>query len=80
MKQTIYANKPGGALMDNIFNSQGANKKNFNPSIGCNVFECKFHSNSGNFCSLDHILVSHHVEPAEENESTDCASFYPRNE
>lgn len=49
-----------------------------NKSIGCNVTECKFHAHSDQYCSLDHIMVTHHTEPAKTVENTDCGSFHPK--
>lgn len=51
---------------------------NANKSIGCNVTECKFHAGNEPYCSLNQIMVSHHVEPARTKENTDCHSFEPK--
>lgn len=48
---------------------------NKNMSIGCNVSECKYHAKSDDYCSLDHIDVTHHNHPAKSVEETDCGSF-----
>lgn len=48
---------------------------NKNKSIGCNVSECKYHAKDENYCSLDHIDVTHHNHPAKTIEETDCGSF-----
>ena len=46
-----------------------------NNSIGCNVTECKHHAKSQNLCTLNHIEVVKHKEPATCPECTDCGSF-----
>lgn len=46
-----------------------------NRSIECNVTECKYHAAEVQFCSLPHIKVTHHHEPAKTVECTDCGSF-----
>ena len=50
-------------------------EKSSNPSIECEVFECKYHAESKNYCTLDKILVGKHDERATDVESTDCESF-----
>jgi len=46
-----------------------------NSSIGCNVTECRFHSKSENYCSLEQIQVTKHESVAKTIECTDCGSF-----
>lgn len=46
-----------------------------NPSIGCNVTECRFHSTAESYCSLDQIKVTKHESVAKTIECTDCGSF-----
>jgi hypothetical protein len=46
-----------------------------NKSIGCNVHECKYHAGTQHYCTLNDIMVTHHVEPAKTKENTDCESF-----
>ncbi len=46
-----------------------------NNSIGCNVNECQYHAKSKNFCTLEHIEVVKHHNPAQTQECTDCGSF-----
>ncbi len=46
-----------------------------NSSIGCNVTECKHHAKSINQCTLTHIEVTKHKNPATCSECTDCGSF-----
>lgn len=50
-------------------------EKDRNPSIECEVMECKYHSQDYNYCTLDKILVGKHEERASQVESTDCESF-----
>jgi hypothetical protein len=46
-----------------------------NNSIGCNVTECRHHAGAVNQCSLNHIEVVKHKNPATCPECTDCQSF-----
>ena len=46
-----------------------------NDNIGCNVTECKNHSNKENYCALDKIQVVKHSGSATTVEQTDCGSF-----
>lgn len=50
---------------------------NGNNCIGCNVCECKYHVDSSNTCSLNHIQVVKHGQ-GKTMECTDCASFESR--
>ena len=50
-------------------------EKDKNPSIECEVAECKYHSGSYNNCTLDKILVGKHEARATQVECTDCESF-----
>lgn len=49
--------------------------KDSNPSIECEVSECKYHSENKNYCTLDKILVGKHEQRATQVECTDCESF-----
>lgn len=46
-----------------------------NPSIGCIVSECKFHSKDADYCTLNKIQVVKHEQSADTEEFTDCGSF-----
>lgn len=46
-----------------------------NKSIGCSVQQCKFHSSSADYCSLDKIMVGTHESDPKMPECTDCNSF-----
>lgn len=46
-----------------------------NESIGCNVTECRHHSNEGQYCSLQQIQVIKQGMTASSQQQTDCASF-----
>ncbi|MBC2580918.1 DUF1540 domain-containing protein [Clostridium sp. DJ247] len=48
---------------------------NYNDSIGCTVFECRFHHKDDNYCTLEKIQVTKHKSRAETTECTDCGSF-----
>lgn len=45
-----------------------------NESIGCDVTECKNHSDEAKYCGLDKIEVIKHGEGSTV-EHTDCGSF-----
>lgn len=46
-----------------------------NNCIQCIVDECKYHSQSENFCTLDKILVGKSESTATATTNTDCESF-----
>lgn len=46
-----------------------------NPSIGCTVSSCQFHSDSEDYCSLQKIQVGTHESDPNVIECTDCQSF-----
>lgn len=46
-----------------------------NDSIGCSVHECKFHSKSVDYCTLNQIKVVKHENMAKDVQCTDCGSF-----
>lgn len=46
-----------------------------NSSIKCQVDECKFHSGSQDYCTLNNILVGKNDARATSVENTDCKSF-----
>lgn len=46
-----------------------------NPSIKCNVEQCRFHYKRDNFCSLDCITVGTHELNPTVDQCTDCQSF-----
>lgn len=46
-----------------------------NPSIGCQVSECKYHAQANEYCTLDKIMVGKHESQATTTECTDCRSF-----
>lgn len=46
-----------------------------NTSIGCDVTECRYHSNEDKYCALDKIQVAKHSGSATTIEQTDCGSF-----
>lgn len=46
-----------------------------NESIGCSVEQCKFHSNSKEYCTLNKIMVGTHESNPTKVECTDCNSF-----
>lgn len=50
-------------------------ENSINSSIECEVFECKYHSEDKNYCTLDKILVGKNEARASQVESTDCESF-----
>ncbi|MDD6042519.1 MAG: DUF1540 domain-containing protein [Eubacteriaceae bacterium] len=50
-------------------------KKNYNPSILCDVVQCRHNANDGKHCSLDSITVSTHEANPSKTECTDCLSF-----
>ena len=48
---------------------------NVNKCIECTVQQCANHTASGNYCSLDRIMVgTHECNPTKE-QCTDCMSF-----
>ena len=46
-----------------------------NQSIGCSVSQCKYHSNSQEYCTLSKIMVGTHESNPSKVECTDCNSF-----
>lgn len=46
-----------------------------NPSIQCQVDECKYHSVNEDYCTLNNIMVGKSGQTATSKESTDCNSF-----
>ena len=46
-----------------------------NDSIGCDVTECKYHSDEVQYCALNKIQVVKHSNQATSVEQTDCGSF-----
>lgn len=51
---------------------------NNNPSIGCIVSECKYHSDSEDYCTLDKIMVGRTEQVSSNSKETDCESFVPK--
>ncbi len=49
-----------------------------NMSIGCSVTQCKYHSNSENYCTLSSIKVGTHEADPTMCQCTDCESFEKR--
>lgn len=49
-----------------------------NPSIGCIVTECQYHSQSEDFCTLDKIMVGRTTQYSSSSKETDCESFIPK--
>lgn len=49
--------------------------KNYNPSIGCNVTECKYNCTEKQHCSLDKIYISESGHDAKRCKDTLCDSF-----
>lgn len=46
-----------------------------NKSIECTVTQCKYHSESANYCALDSIMVGTHEANPTKVECVDCRSF-----
>ncbi len=46
-----------------------------NPSIGCTVTQCMYHSRGQDYCSLDKIMVVTHETDPKVDQCTDCQSF-----
>lgn len=46
-----------------------------NPSIMCSVQQCKYHSGSEDYCTLNSINVGTHESDPTVPECTDCNSF-----
>lgn len=46
-----------------------------NSSIECQVNECRYHSGTEDYCTLDNILVGKSQATAKSVENTDCKSF-----
>jgi hypothetical protein len=46
-----------------------------NPSIHCDVTNCKYNIDSERFCSLDSIRIGTHEANPTVPECTDCMSF-----
>lgn len=46
-----------------------------NSSIKCSVEQCKYHSNSENYCTLESIQIGTHEANPTVVECTDCESF-----
>lgn len=46
-----------------------------NSSIKCTVQQCKHHSNTSDYCTLNHIEVGTHETNPKVPECTDCKSF-----
>ena len=49
-----------------------------NKCIECTVTQCKYHSDSENYCSLDKIQVGTHEKDPTVPSCTDCNSFAPK--
>ena len=49
-----------------------------NPSIGCSVTTCQYHSLEENYCTLQQIMVGSHELHPTQIEGTDCESFEPK--
>lgn len=49
-----------------------------NQSIGCSVWQCKYHAQNQDYCSLDRIMVGTHEQNPTQSECTDCESFEAR--
>ncbi len=49
--------------------------KDKNESIQCIVEECKYHSNSSDYCTLDSIRVTNSAENSQTSRDTECGSF-----
>lgn len=52
---------------------------NINKSIACTVTNCKYHSDSENYCTLNNISVGTHEANPTEPKCTDCNSFECKN-
>lgn len=46
-----------------------------NKCIQCTVQQCKNHSSSGNYCSLECITIGTHEANPTVDQCTDCKSF-----
>lgn len=46
-----------------------------NTCIGCTVQQCKYHSTSADYCTLEQIMVGTHEKEPKVPECTDCKSF-----
>jgi hypothetical protein len=46
-----------------------------NPSIGCIVSECQYHSEADDYCTLDKIMVGRTEQYSSTSKETDCESF-----
>ncbi len=46
-----------------------------NKCIECTVSKCANHSDEGNYCSLERILVGTHENNPTVDQCTDCKSF-----
>lgn len=51
------------------------NNDKTNQSIVCSVEQCQYHSDRGDYCSLDTIRVGTHEMNPMKVECTDCESF-----
>lgn len=51
---------------------------NNNTHIGCNVTECRHHSTTEDYCTLEHIDVVKNTAEADCEKCTDCSSFEKR--
>lgn len=49
--------------------------KDKNPSIQCEVSECKYHANTTDYCTLEKIVVSRNEEVSQKSADTECGSF-----
>lgn len=57
------------------------NSKEKNPSIQCIVKECKYHSNSTDYCTLDSIRVNrNHEQVSQTSRDTECGSFIAKSD
>ncbi|BCN30509.1 DUF1540 domain-containing protein [Anaeromicropila herbilytica] len=46
-----------------------------NPSIKCNVTECRYNANQDKYCTLEQIQVGKHDQVTSDVQGTDCNSF-----
>ena len=57
-----------------------SSNKEKNPSIQCVVEECKYHSNSTDYCTLDTIRVSSSAKSSQTSNDTECGSFIAKSD
>lgn len=49
--------------------------KEKNPSIMCSIYNCAYHAQTDEYCTLDRIKVGTHEANPTKKECTDCESF-----